>query len=29
MRKYDGLVKEGRLEGRSGGSRMQSLGADF
>ncbi len=29
MRKYDGLVKDGRLEGRSGGSRMQSLGADF
>lgn len=29
MRKYDGLVKEGRLEGRNGGSRMQSLGADF
>jgi len=29
MRKYDGLVKEGRLEGRGGNSRMQSLGADF
>lgn len=29
MKKYDGLVKEGRIEGRGGGSRMQSLGADF
>ena len=29
MRKYDGLVKDGKMEGRSGGSRMQSLGADF
>lgn len=29
MRKYDGLVKEGKIEGRGGGSRMQSLGADF
>ena len=29
MRKYDGLVKDGQLQGRSGGSRMQSLGADF
>jgi preprotein translocase subunit SecY len=29
MRKYDGLVKEGKMEGRGGGSRMQSLGADF
>ncbi|MEM9928581.1 MAG: SecY family transport protein, partial [Bacteroidota bacterium] len=29
MRKYDGLVKDGKIEGRSGGSRMQSLGADF
>ena len=29
MARYDGLVKEGRIQGRSGGSRMQSLGADF
>lgn len=29
MRKYDGLVKEGKIEGRSSGSRMQQIGADF
>ena len=29
MRKYDGLVKDGKIEGRGGGSRMQTLGADF
>ncbi|WP_420457752.1 preprotein translocase subunit SecY [Neolewinella sp.] len=29
MRKYDGLSKEGRLQGRGTGSRMQQIGADF
>jgi preprotein translocase subunit SecY len=29
MRKYDGLVKEGKIEGRNSGSRMQQIGADF
>ncbi|MEM8585269.1 MAG: preprotein translocase subunit SecY [Bacteroidota bacterium] len=29
MARYDGLVKEGKIQGRTGGSRMQSLGADF
>lgn len=29
MRKYDGLVKDGKMIGRGGGSRMQQIGADF
>lgn len=29
MRKYDGLVRDGKIQGRNGGSRLSGLGADF
>ncbi len=29
MRKYDGLVKDGKIQGRNSGSRLQGIGADF